>query len=117
MRGKQPDAIEEPVELVLGVQKPTLIRRASTSGSVRMMQNVRAASSSIACCASQPAIRNDTRPAIRSRGVSSVMPSIEASASAARRAIAAPRRWTNSSPTYIVSQPIARAIPSTDGRW
>ena len=28
-----------------------------------------------------------------------------------------PRAWIQSSPTYIDSQPIERAIPTTDGRW
>ena len=39
-----------------------------------------------------------------------------ASRSTAPAAIAAPRRWTKSSPTNIDSQPIDRAIPTTDGR-
>jgi hypothetical protein len=54
---------------------------------------------------------------MRSTGVISSTPSIAASRSAARRAIAAPRAYTQSSPTNMLSQPIERAIPTIDGRW
>ena len=78
---------------------------------VRAIAKTRAPSSSSAGRAGQPAIRNVTSVAIASRGVRTSTPGIAASRSAAPAASAGPRAWIQSSPTYIDSQPIERAMP------
>src|SRR5437762_13375350 len=54
--------------------------------------------------------------ALAADGVTTVTPSIASSRAAAAPASSAARRWTQSRPTYIDSQPQLRPNPTTDGR-
>ncbi len=83
---------------------------------MRKIANERREISSNAASTGQPGIRNETRDAIRARGVRSSTPGTAASRPATAEARAVPRRWTQSSPTYIESQARLRAIPATSGR-
>ena len=119
VRRQQLDRLGEPLELLLGGEEadadPERVEAGDRPGD-REDRATRARRAPPA--AGQPAIRNVTSVAI---GGSASGPSRPGSPPGGRRRARghAPSRaaWTKSSPTNIDSQPIERAIPTTDGRW
>ena len=94
------------------VKKPTLIRSASRLGIVRAIAKTRDPSSSSAACgrpAGDPE-RHQRRHRV-ARGQDGDAGDRRPGARPPRPPVAVPRRWTKSSPTYIDSQPIERAMP------
>ena len=114
--GEQLDALGEPLELLLGVPEPDRDPdRVDRRQVADDRERARAPARATAAAAGQPAIRNVTRVAVVSRGVTSVTPSIAASRSARPAARRAARSMRPRQPD-VHRQPAAAPREADDGR-